>query len=193
MSRLSPLALLALAALTACGAPEAKTPTVTPTANPTGGQATQASAAPPTAAAAPSPAVAQNAQALGLPAPSLAPLVKRLSPAVVSIDVEQSPESLGSGSSMMSVGNVGAGNLGKQFYDFGGIGTAPDSVDHSTLIGDLCQRFYGEFNFIHLGCQFGQVGIGGEHGSGQGAEMPDQVDAVILFVRAGELMFPKLA
>lgn len=97
MSRLSPL-VFALAALTACAAPEAKTPTLTPTANPHAGQATQTPVpAVPAAVTAPSPVVAANAQALGLPAPSLAPLVKRLSPAVVSIDVEQSPESLGSG------------------------------------------------------------------------------------------------
>ena len=97
MSRLSPL-VFALAALTACAAPEAKTPTLTPTANPHAGQATQTPVpAVPAAPSAPSPVVAANAQALGLPAPSLAPLVKRLSPAVVSIDVEQSPESLGSG------------------------------------------------------------------------------------------------
>lgn len=92
--RVAPLALVALAALTSCAAPEAKTPTLTPTANPNAAQAV-VSAAPP--AAAPSPEAVANAQALGLPAPSLAPLVKRLSPAVVSIDVEQSPESLGGG------------------------------------------------------------------------------------------------
>ena len=98
MSRRAPIALFALAALTACGAPEAKPPTLTPTANPTAGQATQTPApAVPAAATAPSPTVVANAQALGLPAPSLAPLVKRLSPAVVSIDVEQSPQSLGGG------------------------------------------------------------------------------------------------
>ncbi|MCK6524810.1 trypsin-like peptidase domain-containing protein, partial [Myxococcota bacterium] len=72
---------------------EAKTPTLTPTASP---PATASQVAAPSPAA-PSPAAAANAQALGLPAPSLAPLVKRLSPAVVSIDVEQSPESLGTG------------------------------------------------------------------------------------------------
>ena len=65
---------------------------------------------------------------------------------------------------MMSVGNIGAGYLGEEADDFGRIRAAPDGVFDPPVIRYLRLWFYGQFNFIHLGGQFRQVGISGEHG-----------------------------